>query len=644
MKTKKSTLYLTLFFAALGLLSSFVFGFFATIDSGTISSSEIDNISYIVDVQNDGTLIVEETLAYDADDINGIVRNYNYMANKNQKIEVESVTIDHRTEAQLVSYASKGDNNVFTFMDDGKNQEVKIFKQADGKIDFTIKYKAIGMITEYNDVQDLYWMFYDSQGESVPQKIDMVINFPQTIGTENMKIFGHGDVDGNLSISDDKTARVSISGFYTESFAEVRVLLPTKPLKNVTNKTNENQLTTILDYEVGEAEKTEQKIAQNAEKQLWSQRLSFASIITWIIAMILSIIGILKIYRKYDKELYHADLEYYREVPTAYGPAVARLVQDSNSNLDQTQLIATLFNLYIKKYIDLQLLEKSKKKTEINIILLKSIEEANANLDPIDYDLFNWLVKDFGEAQSKTYEAFLGANSKSERVAKKFINRYDAFIGNIELEYRKLDHQIFAGRHQKMPFESWLPFILYLILGVITALLLFLNKANFILAIVIASHIFLLLFIIAIGYEYKNNCYQLTKEGTDERAICQGLKNYLNDYSMLNEAPPTAIHLWEKYFVYGLALGVTEKALNKLYEKMPQAFHESSDFMTLYMMNQLYYRHHLISYSTNRINTMTERIHAAEVSRSSGGSSHGGGGGFSGGGGFGGGGGGSSSF
>lgn len=46
----------------------------------------------------------------------------------------------------------------------------------------------------------------------------------------------------------------------------------------------------------------------------------------------------------------------------------------------------------------------------------------------------------------------------------------------------------------------------------------------------------------------------------------QAFKNFLSDYSQLEEAKITSIHLWEQYFVYAIALGVSEKVV-KAYKK-----------------------------------------------------------------------------
>ena len=56
------------------------------------------------------------------------------------------------------------------------------------------------------------------------------------------------------------------------------------------------------------------------------------------------------------------------------------------------------------------------------------------------------------------------------------------------------------------------------------------------------------------------------KELAEAKDKWQAFKNFLSDYSQLEEAKITSVHLWEQYFVYAVALGVSEKVV-KAYKK-----------------------------------------------------------------------------
>jgi len=56
------------------------------------------------------------------------------------------------------------------------------------------------------------------------------------------------------------------------------------------------------------------------------------------------------------------------------------------------------------------------------------------------------------------------------------------------------------------------------------------------------------------------------KELAEAKDKWQAFKNFLSDYSQLEEAKITSVHLWEQYFVYAVALGVSDKVV-KAYKK-----------------------------------------------------------------------------
>ena len=127
----------------------------------------------------------------------------------------------------------------------------------------------------------------------------------------------------------------------------------------------------------------------------------------------------------------------------------------------------------------------------------------------------------------------------------------------------------------------------------------------------------------------------LTQKGVDEQEAWKGLKNYMEDFSMMNEKEVPELVLWEKYLVFATAFGIADKVLKQLKVVYPQMLDET------YMNANGYYYLYLMShtnFNNNFIHSINSSITSTynSVNYSSGSGS---GGGFSGGGGFGGGGG-----
>ena len=126
-----------------------------------------------------------------------------------------------------------------------------------------------------------------------------------------------------------------------------------------------------------------------------------------------------------------------------------------------------------------------------------------------------------------------------------------------------------------------------------------------------------------------------TLQGWEEHERWNGLKKYMEDFSLLKEREIPELALWEKFMVYATAFGIAEKVLKQLKVAYPQLTDE-------YMMNHYRTMYYMNTFNVGREfgSSMSRGYQSYASSRMSSGS--GGGGGFSGGGGggFGGGGGG----
>ena len=117
------------------------------------------------------------------------------------------------------------------------------------------------------------------------------------------------------------------------------------------------------------------------------------------------------------------------------------------------------------------------------------------------------------------------------------------------------------------------------------------------------------------------------KELAEAKDKWQAFKNFLSDYSQLEEAKITSVHLWEQYFVYAVALGVSEKVV-KAYKKaldMGVIDQGVNKFRTSPIFNTMFNS----SFSNlNSIVSRTNSMASSTIASSRISSSSGGGGGF----------------
>ena len=55
-----------------------------------------------------------------------------------------------------------------------------------------------------------------------------------------------------------------------------------------------------------------------------------------------------------------------------------------------------------------------------------------------------------------------------------------------------------------------------------------------------------------------------SKEGLLEYRRWTAFKRFITDYSLMKEAPPVLLQIWDRYLIYAVALGVAEKLLKNL--------------------------------------------------------------------------------
>ena len=130
---------------------------------------------------------------------------------------------------------------------------------------------------------------------------------------------------------------------------------------------------------------------------------------------------------------------------------------------------------------------------------------------------------------------------------------------------------------------------------------------------------------------------KLTNLGLEKRKEFFGLRNFLNDFSRLNEKDIPEVNLWEEYLIYATVFGIGNKVLNSM--KLKDINNNITDNVS-FVYN---YSNYIDSFSniSNNISYMSKPEMKFYIPESSGGGSSsdwgssssgsGGGGGFSGG-------------
>lgn len=586
----------------------------------------LDYLQYDVNLNSDGSANVKETWEIKINDTNTLFKTFEMDSSKYSGItDVTVVETTGGTSKNFIkqNYWQYHVNKGYYYGVINNKKQFEIAWGVDEKNStrtFEINYTIKDAIKNYNDCSEFYWQFISTESAIPAKKIVGTINLPESnVSVEDIKVWAHGPLNGNISRESNSKVVFDVDNLSENTMLEARVVTPTSIFYENDNYSERNKLNTILSQEQSWADKANEQ--RNRETLIFIIILGIIIVLN-IIGIIIAIFIIKKI-KNYKNTLAETPLitpstplKYFRDIPNENStPAQAGfLYYFKNGGLDYniSKIIsATFLDLCMKNYISFEV--SSQKKNDITITLNNS---TNVVLPADEKIVYNLLVKVISKNSN---------NSCTMKDFKKYCEKHSSeFItvcSNISKEAKNLVQA--DGNYNKTLIENsthW---------SSIGVGYVFLTVFGFIpfIACIIPS-------IISAYYCFKisSRCNTLTQKGIDEKENWTGLKNYMNDFSLLKEKEVPELALWEKYLVYATAFGIADKVLQQLKVIYPQI--SDYNYMSTHGYSYLYWTSINGSFIRNINTSVTSAYTSTHYSSGSGA-----GGGFSVGGGFGGGGG-----
>ena len=349
------------------IISAVVSIFFVMAITGESSNEKVqylNHLDYNVSLNQDGSINVVETWDVYVENTGTLFKNFSLSSYLYGNItDVKVKDLENNLElTEIYQEVYHVGNNLFYALDIGGN----VFEIAwgtgmstsSGTRKYQVSYKIEDVITSYYDCQEFYWKFIEEGQNAIPVKsLTGTITLPQGVqNIENLKVWGHGQVNGNIERTSNDTVEFEINNLRPGAMLEVRVVT-TEDIFNVSeNKERRyHNIDRIIEEETEWSNETNQ------------QSMITKSIIIAIYAIIL-IIYIIKIvkYRKINKKendgIIKKDLKYYREIPRdgdSTPNEAVYLYQFEKEKLEtstvQSEMVAsTILNLCLKKVITLE--------------------------------------------------------------------------------------------------------------------------------------------------------------------------------------------------------------------------------------------------------------------------------------------------
>ena len=630
-------------------------------DSKTQQIQYLNHLNYDVSLNQDGSMNVIETWDVYVKDTGTLFKNFSLSSSYGNITDVKVKDLENNLElTQIYQEVYHVGKNLFYALDIGEN----VFEIAwgtgmstsSGNRRYQVSYKIEDVITSYYDCQEFYWKFIEEGKNAIPVKsLTGTITLPQNVeNMENLKVWGHGQVNGNIERTSHNSVKFEINNFRPGAMLEVRVVTTENIFDVSENKErNYHNIDRIIE------EETE-----------WSNETNRQSIITrsiiiaiYIIILIIYIIKIVK-YRRINKKendgIVKKELKYYREIPREGDSTPNEAVylyrfekEKLETSTVQSQMVAsTILNLCLKKIITLEIeaeniyisligTGESLKKEEYQVY--KLLEEASKGKEKLE-------IKELNEYAKKHY-------SNYSIYINRMVNETRNELYNMQYIDKKEENIYRQSKSASMFFNGILAIYVFLL-----AFLAIMHIPSFEIPIDISivigwreslktfvigvlPLITVILYALHLKSKIENKIAVITQKGYDEKIQWKALKRFLEDYSLLDEKDLPQLAVWEKYLVYATAFGIANKVIDQMKAKYPAVFLEDSwdtemkkNYPIIYFStNPIYYSAHTIGMSPiSMLNQGVSKAYStsiAEIAIHSASSGSGGGGGFSGGGG-----------
>ena len=578
-----------------------IFLFFLISIVSFAASFRIEKLDIEANLQKDGSMVVSEAVTYDIDEINGVY--FDIDAKGFGELEYIQVFEDDSTggfkEVDSSNYEVSVSDELY---------RIKLYsKNYNNRRTFKFVYKLPEAITVYDDVAQFNRKMVGKEWQQGINYITAKVIIPVSASYDNSNIlvFGHGPLTGEVD-KEGNTVVYRLNNYYPGDFLEAHILMEPEIFSeyNKSKIVHKDMKQKLLDMEAKFADEA------NAERDKAIRQQEMINKVFekpgLIFGVLSSIWGALMYYIhvifKRKNKVKNSVGKYLRELPDNSSPALVGGFMTNSIN--DNEILATIVDLVRRKVLTLENSDKN------SIIILTGSTE---NLSAQEKAIVDIYINDFGDGKSLDLKSFGFFQKVPMSVARKF-EKWRAMVES-EMNRKNLTYQGLGCLG--VIFFAFFPMIFTfagLVIGMITGNKMFL--------LIVAMGI--ILFVSGARAKYPR------KELAEAKDKWQAFKNFLSDYSQLEEAKITSVHLWEQYFVYAVALGVSEKVV-KAYKKAL----DMGVITDVQGVNSLAYSpifNPMFSRSFSNLNGMVSRTNSgasSAIASSRRSSSSGGGGGFS---------------
>ena len=497
-------------------------------------SFEITDYQAQVKILENGDIQVSEIFEYDFDgDFNGIIRTIGIKGSDGFKYFKAS---EYFPEDKELEYTQSLNADMVTY---------KIYdKSSNERKLFLLEYQLKNVATLYNDTAEFYWKFFDESNTSPIGHIKIEIQLPSAeVSAEELKVFGHGPLDGKVTIQEDGKIVYEVFRLSSGEMVEARILFPNSMIPDSSKIINQNKFAEIMKEELGWAKKADREKGFN-----------IITILLIPLIVLFNIFLAIRLYFKHDRELKpEVEMDYYRELPQDITPAVLSKLM-SIQGVASKDIMATLMDLVRKKYLKIEEIQAGRKK-DYKFILIE--ESSTTNLKEHESNLINWLFYSIGDGKSVTLKE-IKDYAKASRTQSSFRHNYNKWVKKVGEEFKKYNY--FGQSKEGLKTAGKVVLMEFAAIFLLFALGALLKVQLFIIMPLLFAVIFTGFGVIIYGALIRKK----TQTGINEYTKWRAFKRFLLHFSNMKDYEIPSIVVWEHYLVYAISLGVADKVISKL--------------------------------------------------------------------------------
>ncbi|HEX6302274.1 MAG TPA: DUF2207 domain-containing protein [Acidimicrobiia bacterium] len=525
-----------------------------------------------IEVEPDGSLLITERLTFDFEgSFSGAYRDIPLYADETFElisVKDETVSYDPGGCAWLGCSSPPG-----TYGLDAQPSLARVVwhhASNDEIRSFELVYRMTGVITVYDDIADLIFQVWGDQWEVRADAVTATVVLPEGASPGDVRVYAHPyGIDGESFLGDDDVSPgLEARSVPPHTFVEIRVLFPPELLTST-------DAVTVLS---GSGEEV-----ILSEEENWVQQANDAreAARDGLLGGALVFVGLVGgagglVYLRYGREPRTGyDREYEQLPPSELKPAeVGALV--TQGAVSEKQFTATLFDLIRQGVITAEPTTVTRatwaglRSEEITDLML-GLTDKDTGLRDFEQSVLTVLKRAMAGGPIPLHE--LNGAITADRSAN--ATTYQSFRERV----------LGAVRRARLLDDSGTTISWLVRIGAIAVVV----SAFFWLPGYLAdrpeSDAFLVLFFMGaiagaitlfILLSFRKVRTRRTREGALEAERWIAFRNYLNDFSRLEEAPSISLALWDQFLVYGIALGVAEQVLEQARLVAPVELEQSS--------------------------------------------------------------------